>query len=60
MKALPRCWDHKDCFANSNGICVTLSNNTFYRDCPFYKPESERVNRLAIEAAIERYGETHK
>ena len=35
----PRCEIFSDCIANKKGYCMILTDNTFKRDCPFYKPK---------------------
>jgi hypothetical protein len=44
------CEEHTDCFANSHGKCICLSDNDFGdKDCPFYKNREKRNMELRKE-----------
>ena len=38
----PSC-DRASCFAYTNGKCIVLSDNSFKRECPFYKSVEEKM-----------------
>ena len=38
----PSC-DRASCFAYDNGKCSVLSDNSFKRECPFYKSVEEKM-----------------
>ena len=55
----PVCETHRDCFANKDGQCVSLSDNNFgERDCPFFKHKSE-VDLKKVAKECKAYAQAH-
>lgn len=55
MAYLAKCKDHKDCFANKKGECMSLKDTDFGDGmCPFYKNKND-ISWKDIEKDCKEY-----